>query len=260
MKKKQAGQMYDLWSSMPEASLKGPVKRKRIIKTKPPHPGQSYNPSAEDHSKLLNKVAKEEIKYQKKARSIRESQAVRLSRAEYNAPETVDLFNINDINGRDNSDDEDDDDIDSDYDIKDLDEMLKDRTVKDNRKTPQQRLKQLKDKLQKREAKIRKIKNIKAAKRGSIKKIVKELDEKDEERALQSRRRRRRKMRVAKDAEISDPVYCLKEDLASNLRSLKCPVKSVVKEQFEAYQKRLLVEPTSIQTTLRRYKKRVYAK
>lgn len=244
--------VYDIWSSEAEdrTNKKLHPSQKRKEKNELPHPGQSYNPNPKDHRKLLRKLMKDEIKFINKAKKL-DKETRQLKKQTKNHDE---------IDHRDEIDDEStDDEAFEDYNENDFKQIAKDRKVREKRKTPQQRKRELKDKLQKKAAKVKKAKNLKSEKFNGVKKLVKQLDAKDKEHKEKlKKRQKRRTEKFCQQLELSDPIYCMKSALPSNLRQVACPMRKVVREQFETFQKRLIVEPCQYQTSFRRYNKRRY--
>lgn len=224
---------FDLWANSDKSSKKLHPSQKRKLKNPPPHPGQSYNPHPEDHKKLLNKIAKDELSYIKKKKSIDNALKV-------NVDEDLSTHKEELIDSGDETDP-----AFSDYDEKDFEAISKDKAVKEKRKTRQQRMRQLKDKLQRKAAKLRKLKNIRSSKIDGVKKIIKELDNE----ALVSKKKslKLRKERFSQKLEKSDPIYCLSSDIPAELRNVKCPMDKIVREQLESFKSRLMIEPTSFQ-------------
>lgn len=277
-KRRKIAEPYDIWDYTEEsagAKKKHPsVKRK--LKTPLPHPGQSYNPDPEDHKKLLEKIAEKEVKYQKKLKSIEKSLRVKVKPAEVKQDEREELLSgikhlikeqstnktdKNKTNTALKSNDDDSgsetDEVYSDYDDKDFEAITKDKRVVEKRKSRKQRLGQLKDKLQRKAARLRKINNIRMSKIDGLKKINKELDEKEKELARRAPKgnRKLKNQRFGQRFEQSDPIYCLSSELPSNLRKVSCPMDSIVREQLESFQSRLMVEPTKFQVKKRKYKR-----
>lgn len=279
LRKKKSLEVYDIWDG---ESKKKPSKlhpsSKRDKKCPLPHPGQSYNPDPAEHRKLLQKVLNKELQFQKKEKSIRKAVDIKVNAQEVRQNETDDLLSgikhlIKDAKkgakGKANkSQTQDDADSDgsstdeafSDYDDKDFQVILGDKTVKEKRKSKQQRLRQLKDKLQRKAAKLRKLKNIRLSKFDGIKKMMKELDKKEKEAAARTKKHHRKPKneRLGQKFEPSDPLYCLSNELPSNLRDTSCPMDAIVREQLESFQSRLFVEPTTFQTKKRKYKKKEF--
>lgn len=273
--KRKIVEPYDIWDYTEESA--GAKKRhpsaKRKLKLSLPHPGQSYNPDPEDHRKLLEKIVEKEIKYQNKLKAIDNSVKVKVKASEVKKSDKEELLSgIKHLlpeptskNGRPiktaKLDDDDTgsstDAVYSDYDEKDFEAITKDKKVVEKRKTRKQRLAQLKDRLQRKAAKLKKLNNIRMSKIDAVKKINEELDEKERELARRSTKRHHKvkKQRLGQRFEQSDPIYCLSKDLPSNLRQVSCPMDSIVREQLESFQSRLMVEPTSIQVKKRKYKR-----
>lgn len=265
---------YDIWNA--DAKLNKSCKlhpsSKRNKKTPLPHPGQSYNPNPDDHRRLLEKVAKKELAYQIKEKNLENTLKTTVTAEEvqrYDDEELVSgiehLIKENHtptLNLKDRDSGSETDDAFNEYDEKDFQAIISDKRVKEKRKSKQQRLKQMKDYLQRKAAKLRKLKNIRSAKFDAIKKITKELDKKDKERANQKRRSHKKikNERLGQKFEQSDPIYCLSEELPSNLRQVSCPMNAIVREQLENFQSRLLVEPTSLQVKKRKYKRKEFAR
>lgn len=269
LKNKKVVEPYDLWTNLVTSKEKKAKKlhpsTKRNKKAPLPHPGQSYNPHPEDHKRLLKKVADEEVEYQKKQASLRRALNVRVDAKELRDSETKDLVSgLEHLIQKEHHTNEDSDgsltdDAFEGYDNEDFAAILKNKTVKEKRKSRQQRLRQLKDKLQRKAAKLRKSKNIRMSKFDAIKKITKELDKKDKEEAKKKKKHRKLKTeRFGQKFEQSDPIYCLSDELPSNLLKVSCPMDKIVREQLENFQSRLMVEPTSLQMKKRKFKKKVF--
>jgi len=274
LRKRKATQPYDIWeeNSKSTRSTKSHPSSKRNKKAPLPHPGQSYNPDPEDHKKLLQKVLEKELAEQKKEASIGKALDIKVDRKELQEAENEELVSgIKHLikktdsgpKGADKADDGSEesstDSPCSDYDEKDFLAIVKDKTVVEKRKSKQQRLRQLKDRLQRKAAKLKKLKNIRLSKFDSIKKVTRELDKKEKEEASKVKRHRRPKNeRLAQKFEQSDPIYYLSEELPSSLRETSCPMNAIVREQLESFQSRIMVEPTSYQVKKRKYKKRQF--
>lgn len=268
-RKKKIVEPYDIWTGS-EGKTKAKTSKphpstKRNKKNPFPHPGQSYNPDPEDHKKLLQKVFKKELEYQKKKASLKKALNVQINAKELRDSERQELESgIKHLIAGDgphdhNSDGSATDEAFSDYDDKDFSAIVKDKTVKERRKSRQQRLRQLKDKLQRKAAKLKKIKNIRMSKFDAIKRITKELDKKEKEESKKKKKHPKLKSeRLGQKFDQSDPVYCLSNELPSNLLGLNCPMDKIVREQLESFQSRLMVEPTSLQTKKRKFKRKVF--
>lgn len=274
LRKKKSLDAYDLWEGEPK---KRPEKlhpsSKRDKKCPLPHPGQSYNPDPVEHKKLLQKVLNKELEFQKKQKSIRKAVDIKVNAKEVRQNETDELLSgikhlikakkgdkTSKTKAYDSEDGSSTDEAFSDYDDKDFQVILGDKVVKEKRKSKQQRLRQLKDRLQRKAAKLRKLKNIRLSKFDGIKKMIKELDKKEKEAAANSKKHHRKpkEERLGQKFEPSDPLYCLSNELPSNLRDTSCPMNAIVREQLESFQSRLLVEPTAFQTKKRKYKKKEF--
>lgn len=272
LRRRNITEPYDIWlhSGGKKKSGKLHPSSKRTKKNPLPHPGQSYRPDPDDHKKLLQKVAEKELVYQKKKKSLRKAFEKKINATELQKNEKEELESgikhlIKDTTieksgkSSDNSGGESTDAAFSDYDEKDFEAIVKDKRVQEKRKSRQQRHKQLRDKLQRKAAKLRKAKNIRLSKFDGIKKINKELDKKEEEDSKKTKRHKKLKNeRLGQKFEQSDPIYCLSSELPSNLRQVTCPMSSIVREQLESFQSRLMVEPTSIQVKKRKYKKKTF--
>lgn len=269
LKNKKVVGPYDLWANSDTVKDKRAKKlhpsTRRNQKTPLPHPGQSYNPHPEDHKRLLQKVAEKEIEYQRKQASLRRALNIRFDAEELQ--ESVDKDLVSGIEHLINKDDSSRNDSDATddafegYGDEDFSAILKDKTVKEKRKSRQQRLKQLKDKLQRKAAKLRKSKNIRMSKFDAIKRITKELDKKEKEEAKKSKKRAHTKLkteRFGQRFEPSDPIYCLSDELPSNLLNVSCPMDKIVREQLDNFRSRLMLEPTSLQMKKRKFKKKVF--
>lgn len=273
-RKSKAADPYDIWDEKDNKKSKGGVKSskihpsaKRSKKVALPHPGQSYNPDPEDHANLLKKIAQKELEYQKEQRGLNKAlkgdRRVDLKELKQHEKDELEsgLKHIINKEEKDKNDSGDDtDSVYSDYNEKDFEVIMKDKKVQEKRKTRQQRLGQLRDKLQRKAAKLRKLKNVRLSRFDSIKKITKELDKKEKETAMNhiKKHRRTKNERLGPKFEASDPVYCLSSELPSNLRGVNCPMNAIVREQLESFQSRLLVEPTKMQVKKRKYKKKTY--
>lgn len=280
-KRKTEPEPYDLWegrkehkkdqSAITKAINKLHPSLKRTRKTPLPHPGQSYNPNPEDHRRLLSKVMKKELEFQKKQRSLHNAMKVKVSAKELKQSEREELESgIKHLIKKsedgtaatkgDDSSSSTDDDAFSDYDERDFQAIMKDKKVVEKRKSKQQRLRQLKDRLQRKAAKLRKLKNIRLSKFDAIKKMIKELDKKQKEEEEKRKKIRKGKKvkneRFCQKFEQSDPIYCLSNELPSSLREASCPMNSIVREQLENFQSRLMIEPSSLQVAKRKYKKK----
>lgn len=261
-------ELCDIW-----ADEKATDKRKSHPSTKRskslalPHPGQSYNPDPKDHKRLLAKIEKQELKFQKKQKAIESAVRAKISKDEVRRDEKKELVSgiehlIKEANpkakieGYESDASSATDGAFSDYDDNDFKAIVKDKVVVEKRKSKQQRLKQVRDKLQRNAAKLKKLKNIRLAKFDGIRKINKELEKK--ERELAGKRKTHKKIkdeRLGQRFEPSDPIYCLSSELPKNLRDTSCPMDRIVREQLESFQSRLLVEPTSYQVPKRKYKR-----
>lgn len=260
---------YDIWNDSGADKKSSKLTKvhpstKRSRKTTLPHPGQSYNPDPNDHANLLKKIAQKELEYQKEQTAINRALKVqtKVNAKELRKHEQEEMVaGIKHLIEKDANDSgEETDSAYSDYDEKDFEVILKDKKVKEKRKTKQQRLRQLKDKLQRKAAKLKKLKNIRLSRFDSIKKITKELDEKAKQQAAKQTKKHKKtkNQRLGTTFEPSDPIYCLSSELPSNLREVKCPMDAIVREQLESFQSRLLVEPTKFQVKKRKYKKKEY--
>lgn len=268
LKNNKVVEPYDLWTNSDVNKDKKAKKlhpsSRRSKKNPLPHPGQSYNPHPEDHKKLIQKLAKKEIEYQKKQASLRKALNIRIEAKELKESENKDLLSgIEHLIQKDNSTNDDSDATDDafdGYEDEDFSAILKNKSVKEKRKSRQQRLKQLKDKLQRKAAKLRKLKNIKLSKFDAIKKITKELDKKEKEEAKKKKKshKKLKTERFGQRFEQSDPIYCLSDELPSSLMKVNCPMDKIVREQLENFQSRLMLEPTSLQMKTRKFKKRVF--
>lgn len=271
LRKRESAKPYDLWEdggTTRDSDGKMHPSKRRTMKSKLPHPGQSYNPDPEDHKKLLQKVVEKELEFQKKESAIRKALDIKVSHNELLKHEQTELESgishlIKSDTGektKDGGDDSSTDDAYSEYDEKDFQAIVKDKTVVEKRKSKQQRLKQMKDKLQRKAAKLRKLKNIRLSKFDGIKKMMKELDRKEKEEAKRRAKRHKKPKheRFAQKFEPSDPIYCLSDELPSSLRQVSCPLDAVVREQLENFQSRLLIEPTTYQVKTRKYKRKVF--
>lgn len=266
-KRKNRIEPYDVWDGTD--GYKKPSKihpsRKRDKKTPLPDPGQSYNPDPEDHQKFLKKLAVKELELQKKQKAINDALKVKVTAQEVQKSDKEELVSgighlIGDASTSKGDESSSDTDIAySDYDEKDFQEMCKDRKVVEKRKSHQQRMRQLKDRLQRKAAKLRKLSRMRLSRFDSIKKLMKKLDAKEKERAKIKKRHKRPKLeRMSQKLELSDPIYCLSNELPSNLRQATCPMDKLVREQLESFQSRLLVEPSSYQVKRRKFKKRAF--
>lgn len=269
-KKSQLG-AYDIWDKEEKSSKLHPSE-KRNKKIALPHPGQSYNPDPKDHERLLNKVLKKELEYQKKQQTLNKALKVKVDHKELKKADKDELesgikhlLKKPEDKNKKNDDHEGDsslstDEAYSDYDEKDFQAIIKDKKVVEKRKSRQQRMRQLKDKLQRKAAKLRKLKNIRLSKFDSIKRMIKELDKQQKE--MEEKRRKKHKKikneRLGQRFEQSDPIYCLSDELPSSLRQTSCPMNAIVREQLESFQSRLMVEPTSYQIKSRKYKKKEF--
>lgn len=261
--------LYDIWSEQTghaKRSNKPHPSQKRTKKLVPPHPGQSYNPEPEQHKKLLEKIAEKELEYQQKQKSIRRAIEVKVEPNELvvDAREEL-LAGIKHLVGnpeQHKSDgDSDTENAFSDYEDKDFEAIIKDKTVKEKRKSKQQRLRQMKDRLQRREAKLRKLKKLRLIKFDGLKKLNKELDKKDAEAALKKSRKhhkRPKEERLGQRLELADPIYCLPSDLPANLRQASCSMNAIVRDRLQSFQSRLMVEPSQFQIKKSKYKKKVF--
>lgn len=272
LKKQKVVEPYDIWNESDNVSQKKKLhpSHKRTKKNPIPHPGQSYNPNPDDHKGLLRKIAKKELEYKKKEVSLRKAFQTKVNPKELQEDEKRELVSgikhlINDTIGTncsqhaDDSDGSSTDSAYSDYDEKDFEAILKDKRVKEQRKTKRQRLAQLKDKLQRKSAKLRKLKNIRLSKIDAVKKITKEIEKKEKEAALKRKKHKKNKNeRLGPKFEQSDPIYCLSSELPSNLRQVSCPMDAIVREQLESFQSRLMVEPTKFQIKKSKYKKKQF--
>lgn len=223
---------YDLWEDEEICTKSRRSKvhpsQKRCKKPDLPHPGQSYNPDPEDHQRLLNKILKKEIAYQKKHNV---QPTPKVDPVEVIQSDRQDLVSGIEhlITGAKQEHESETDAAFSDYDEKDF-EFLANKAkqlAKQQQKTRQQRARQLKDRLQRREAKLRKLKNKKSA--ISIKKLVKQLDKTDKEREAEKKKRRKR--RRTPESEQPDPVFCFKRDLPKSLRLASCPMSSLLRSR-----------------------------
>lgn len=270
---------YDLWS---DECVGGKNKlhpsQKRNLKAPLPHPGQSYNPDPEDHKRLLRKIAEAELRHQKKQAAINRATRVKVNARELvkheqeelqagikhliGAPKRDEKHSVSRHQDDTAGDSSSTDSAYSDYDEKDFETILADKTVEERRKTKRQRLAQLRDKLQRKAAKMRKAKNIRLSKFDAIKRILKDLDKKEEVAAAAAKHRRKnrkaKKERLGTRFEQSDPIYCLGSELPSSLRETKCSMDAIVREQLENFQSRLMVEPTNFQIKKRKYKKKAF--
>lgn len=266
VKREKITKPYDIWDSNNNTKgRKSHPSQKRSKKNSLPHPGQSYNPDPSDHKKLLDKILKKELEHKKKQEAIEKALEVKVTRKELRQDEDEELTSgikhLIEPNANDeHSDGSDTDAVFSDYDEKDFEAIVKDKTVVEKRKTKQQRLKQLKDKLQRKAAKLKKLKNIRLSKFDAIKKMMKDLDKKDKEMAANRKKRGAliKGERLGQKFEQSDPIYCLKKDLPKSLREASCPMDSIVREQLESFQSRLLVEPSNIQIKKRKYQRKKF--
>lgn len=265
---------YDIWDYTEEsAGAKKHPSTKRKLKVPLPHPGQSYNPDPEDHKKLLEKIVQEEVKYQNKLKGVDNSVKVKIDSSEIKKSDREELLSgikhllpepkvnegkpIEAVKLGDHDSGSSTDEVYDDYDDKDFEEITKDKRVVEKRKSRKQRLAQLKDRLQRKAARLKRLHNIRMSKIDAVKKINKELDEKEKELARRKTKRHRKvkKQRLGQRFEQSDPIYCLSNELPSSLRHVSCPLDSIVREQLESFQSRLMVEPTSIQVKKRKYKR-----
>lgn len=271
-KKKTRVEPYDIWKDATVKPTKLHPSQKRSKKTPLPHPGQSYNPDPEEHEKFLQKILKKELEFQKKEESLKRAFDTKVSKKEVLDNEKQELVSgikhlikAKQKNAVSKIEDDEDDDSSgteiafSDYDDKDFEAIIKDKRVIEKRKSHQQRLRQMKDRLQRKEAKLKKLKKQRLSKFDSIKKINKELDKRDKGTAAKKKKHKNIKNeRLGQKFEQSDPVYCLSSELPKNLREVSCPMNKIVRQQLESFQSRLLVEPTSIQARNRKYKKKVF--
>lgn len=276
LRKKKAANPYDIWTeenSRPRNGGKLHPSSKRNKKNPLPHPGQSYNPDPEDHKRLLNKVLEKELELKRKEVLLRKTVDVKVDIQELKKDEKEELeAGIKHLMKKDSTDktrldcdsDSATDEANSDYDEKDFQSIMKDKKVKEKRKSHQQRLRQLKDRLQRRAAKLRKLKNIRLSKFDAIKKMIKELNKKEKEEALKMKTKKKHRAikneRLGQKFTPSDPIYCLTDELPSNLRQVSCPMDKIVREQLESFQSRLMVEPTSFQVKKRKFKKRKFGR
>lgn len=273
LRRKKIVEPYDIWNASTKAKKSHRLhpSLKRLKKAPLPHPGQSYNPDPLEHKKLLEKIAKKELDHQRKETNLNNALKTTVTSEEvrrydrdelisgiehFIKDETTTTGRLKDCDSGSETDDAFDD-----YNEKDFQAIVSDKTVKEKRKSKQQRLKQMKDKLQRRAAKLRKLNKIRLSKFDAIKKITKELDKKDKEKASQKKRHKKIKNeRLGQRFEQSDPIYCLSTELPSNLRHVSCPMDAIVREQLESFQSRLLVEPTSHQVKTRKYKRKEFGR
>lgn len=245
---------FDLWPTPDKSETKTKAKKvhpsdKRNKKNPLPHPGQSYNPDPESHRQLLRKIAEKELKYIRKKKSLDKAVNVKVDRDELCLSDKQEMESgLEHLLNEDSSkiDDSDTDQAFSDYDEKDFEAISRDKKVREKRKTRQQRMRQLKDKLQRKAAKLRKLKNIRLTKIDGVKKLMKELD--DEAVAKRKINHKLRRERFCQRLEESDPIYCLSSELPSELRKVSCPMDKIVKEQLENFKSRLMIEPTAYQS------------
>lgn len=269
---------YDLWEGQESKKLAGQKQTKdkkthhpslrRTRGTAIPHPGQSYNPDPEEHDRLLKKVAKKEINEQKKAKAINKAMKVKVDKHELQEHEQAQLVaGIDHLIAKEKISKEDNeasstDTAYSDYDEKDFESILKDKSVQEKRKTHQQRLRQLKDRLIRKAAKLRKLKNIRLSKFDAIKKMIKELEKEEKLRedklGKKKKNRKIKNERLAQRFEAPDPIYCVKSELPKSLKDVKCPMDAIVREQLDSFKAKLMVEPTTYQTKKPKYKKPVF--
>lgn len=254
---------YDVWDGTDgfKKDSKTHPSTKRCKKTPLPHPGQSYNPRPEDHQKFLAKIADKELEFQRKQKALDDAIKLKVNSAEVKKSDKEDLESGIEHLIKDHADESssDTDVAFSDYDEKDFEAICKSRKVVEKRKSRQQRMRQLRDRLQRKAAKLRKLSRIRLSRFDSIKKILRKLDAKEKQDAKLKRRHRRPKFeRFSQKLELSDPIYCLSDQLPSNLRQTTCPMDKIVREQLESFQSRLMVEPTSQQTKKRKFKKRSF--
>lgn len=258
-------QPYDVWDGTDgfQKSNKTHPSAKRCKKTPLPHPGQSYNPHPDDHQKFLQKIADKELSFQRKQKALDEAIRLKVNAQEVKKSEKEELESGIEhlIKGnQEPGDSSSDTDVAySDYDEKDFQVICKDRKVLEKRKSRQQRLRQLKDRLQRRAARLRKLSRIRLSRFDSIKRIIKKLDAQAKEKAKLKKKYKKPKFeRFSQKLELSDPIYCLSDQLPTNLRETTCPMDKIVREQLESFQSRLLVEPTSQQAKRRKFKKRCF--
>uniref|UniRef100_A0A3F2Z4M6 Ribosome biogenesis protein NOP53 n=1 Tax=Glossina palpalis gambiensis TaxID=67801 RepID=A0A3F2Z4M6_9MUSC len=228
--------------------------RHRTTKAKnfePPHPGISYNPSLDDHQKLILKVVEKEeniIKGEKHLERVTTRMFKKVT------PEEKEAFHMREMR----SGFEDDDNEDTDDDIKNF-QSNEDSTyqtsnppVENKKKSKQARSKELKQKELEKKTLEKKMKKKQTVDINRIKSLKKEILE--EEESLNALKKKRKKTALKKKYETKrlgrlkfieqDEDVNMPEDLAGSMCNIK-QESSLLIDRFKSFQKRNML-PVSV--------------
>ncbi|XP_025995808.1 ribosome biogenesis protein NOP53 [Solenopsis invicta] len=214
-----------------------------------PHPGTSYNPSYNDHQKLLNEVAKKELELIKKEEHLdrvttRLFQKISLKKQEENMMKEMSeglSKNCITLNYK------------SDHDQEDSAEKTNSKSVKNNKKTLVQKRKQREQKQAVKERTLVKLEKKKVSDIYKLKVLQKEIEAKEKKQEFLRQKRIKKYERESlmpktlsrTKFEPIDPDFQLAEELTGNLRNCK-PSKNLLKERYKSLQQRNIIAPAVI--------------
>lgn len=234
------------------------VKKKRIpsfLRKKPsnkpaieaPHPGVSYNPSFEDHQKLLQEVAQKEMKLIKEEKHLERVTTGMFKKVTAAEKESILIKEMSEglrlDNNQDTNEDEDDDPT-----VKSVNPP-----VKNVKKTRVQRRKQREQKEMEKKRKQKKIEKKKISDICKLELIKKQLKAKERKEDMLNEMKWDRKWKKETGTktlskvkfEPLEPDFKLAKELTGNLRTVD-PTRNLLKDRFKSLQQRNIIAPSNI--------------
>ncbi|XP_024885100.1 ribosome biogenesis protein NOP53 [Temnothorax curvispinosus] len=217
-----------------------------------PHPGTSYNPSYDDHQKLLHEVAQKELELMKQEEHLDRVTTQMFKKISLNKRDEYMMKEMSE--GLPKNQTSNFKSIEEDHDKGDLSIVIKnDKSVKNTKKTLVQRRKQREQKQAANKRALSKLEKKKVSDIYKLKILQKQIDAKEKKQELLRQKRMKkheRKLFMPKNLsktkfEPIDLDFQLAEELTGNLRNCK-PSKNLLKERYKSLQQRNIVAPTVI--------------
>lgn len=235
-----------------------------------PHPGTSYNPSYDDHQKLLHEVAQKELELMKeeahlnrvttnmfKKVSTSEKEKNTLKEMSEGLPIKEDQTKISKSNSNDDDDDAGNDDTNTDPSVVSINPPAKNK-----KKTLVARRKQKEQKMLAHKIAQAKLEKKKVSDIYKLRLLQKQIAAKEKkEKILQEKRLKQKKLKSVEPKTLNkvkfepvDPAFTLAEELSGNLRNVSRSV-NLLKDRYKSLQLRNIVAPANV--VLKRTKTKV---
>lgn len=220
-----------------------------IPAVEPPHPGTSYNPSFEDHQKLLHEIAQKEMELIKEEKHLDRVTSKMFRKVSQKQKEDNYIQEMSEgLKPEDNPDTENEDD--------DPTVRSVNPPVRNMKKTRVQRRKQKEQKELERERQREKVEKRKISDIYKLKLMDRQFSAKERKQKLLREKRLKKKTEHALGTktlsrvkfEPLDPEFKLASELSGNLRNTEATT-NLLKDRFKSLQQRNIVAPSNIKLT-----------